>query len=77
MVLEEGVIEGRRTFGNIIKYIKMLPAAFRNMISVMVPVFSCRLRCCRSDTDANYCMTSHRWYPFDSVDREYIKKPRK
>ncbi|HCM14271.1 MAG TPA: magnesium-translocating P-type ATPase, partial [Lachnospiraceae bacterium] len=35
MVLEEGVIEGRRTFGNIIKYIKMAASGnFGNMISV-------------------------------------------
>jgi Mg2+-importing ATPase len=36
MVLEEGVIEGRRTFGNIVKYIKMAASGnFGNMISVM------------------------------------------
>jgi Cation transport ATPase len=37
MVLEEGVIEGRITFGNIIKYIKMTASSnFGNMFSVLV-----------------------------------------
>ena len=37
MVLEDGVIEGRRTFGNIIKYIKMTASSnFGNMFSVLV-----------------------------------------
>ena len=32
MVLEQGVLEGRRTFGNIIKYIKMTASSnFGNM----------------------------------------------
>jgi P-type Mg2+ transporter len=36
-VLERGVIEGRRTFGNIIKYIKMTASSnFGNMFSVVV-----------------------------------------
>ena len=36
MVLEEGVVEGRRTFGNIMKYIKMAASGnFGNMISVI------------------------------------------
>ena len=37
MVLEAGVIEGRRTFGNIIKYVKMTASSnFGNMFSVVV-----------------------------------------
>ena len=37
MVLEEGVIEGRKTFGNIIKYIKMTASSnFGNVFSVLV-----------------------------------------
>ena len=37
MVLEEGVIEGRRVFGNIIKYIKMAVSSnFGNVFSVLV-----------------------------------------
>jgi len=36
LVLEEGVIEGRRVFGNITKYIKMAASSnFGNMFSVM------------------------------------------
>lgn len=36
MILEQGVIEGRRTFGNIIKYIKMTASSnFGNMFSVV------------------------------------------
>ena len=37
MVLEEGVIEGRKTFGNTIKYIKMTASSnFGNVFSVLV-----------------------------------------
>src|SRR5882724_7233053 len=37
MVLEEGVIKGRETFGNIIKYIKMTASSnFGNVFSVLV-----------------------------------------
>ena len=37
MVLEKGVVAGRRTFGNIVKYIKMAASGnFGNMISVIV-----------------------------------------
>ena len=36
MVLEDGVLEGRKTFGNINKYIKMTASSnFGNMFSVM------------------------------------------
>ncbi len=36
-VLEQGVIEGRRVFGNIIKYIKMTASSnFGNVFSVLV-----------------------------------------
>lgn len=37
MVLEQGVIEGRKVFGNIIKYIKMTASSnFGNVFSVLV-----------------------------------------
>lgn len=37
MVLEEGVIEGRKTFGNVNKYIQMAVSGnFGNMISVLI-----------------------------------------
>ncbi len=81
MVLEEGVIEGRRTFGNIIKYIKMAASGnFGNMISVMVasiflpflPMLPVQIL-----TQNLLYDFSQMGIPFDSVDREYIKKPRK
>ena len=45
MVLEEGVVAGRRTFGNIVKYIKMAASGnFGNIISVIIA--SLFLPCC-------------------------------
>jgi Mg2+-importing ATPase len=81
MVLEEGVIEGRRTFGNIVKYIKMAASGnFGNMISVVVasiflpflPMLPVQIL-----TQNLLCDFSQMGIPFDSVDREYLKKPRK
>lgn len=81
MVLEEGVIEGRRTFGNIIKYIKMAASGnFGNMISVIIasiflpflPMLPVQLL-----TQNLLCDFSQMGIPFDSVDKEYLKKPRK
>lgn len=81
MVLEEGVIEGRRTFGNIIKYIKMAASGnFGNMISVIIasiflpflPMLPVQLL-----TQNLLCDFSQMGLPFDSVDKEYLKKPRK
>lgn len=81
MVLEEGVIEGRRTFGNIIKYIKMATSGnFGNIISVIVasiflpflPMLPVQIL-----TQNLLCDFSQLGMPFDRVDDEYIKKPRK
>jgi len=81
MVLEEGVIEGRRTFGNIIKYIKMAASGnFGNMISVIaasvflpfLPMLPVQIL-----TQNLLCDFSQMGIPFDSVDAEYVKKPRK
>lgn len=81
MVLEEGVIEGRRTFGNIIKYIKMAASGnFGNMISVIaasiflpfLPMLPVQIL-----TQNLLCDFSQLGIPFDSVDREYVKRPRK
>lgn len=49
MVLEEGVIEGRRTFSNMLKYIKMTASSnFGNVFSVLVAsAFYRSCRCCR------------------------------
>ncbi|WP_313182472.1 magnesium-translocating P-type ATPase [Lacrimispora sp.] len=79
MVLEEGVIEGRRTFGNIIKYIKMAASGnFGNMISVIVaslllpflPMLPVQIL-----TQNLLCDFSQMGIPFDDVDKEYLKKP--
>ena len=81
MVLEEGVIEGRRTFGNIIKYIKMAASGnFGNMISVMaasiflpfLPMLPVHIL-----TQNLLCDFSQIGIPFDSVDREYLHSPRR
>ena len=81
MVLEEGVLEGRRTFGNIIKYIKMAASGnFGNMISVIaasiflpfLPMLPVQIL-----TQNLLCDFSQMGIPFDSVDREYTSAPRK
>ena len=81
MVLEEGVIEGRRTFGNIVKYIKMAASGnFGNMISVIVasiflpflPMLPVQIL-----TQNLLCDFSQMGIPFDSVDKEYLMRPRK
>lgn len=81
MVLEEGVLEGRRTFGNIIKYVKMAASGnFGNMISVIIasiflpflPMLPLQIL-----TQNLLCDFSQMGIPFDNVDKEYLKKPRK
>lgn len=81
MVLEQGVIEGRRTFGNIMKYIKMAASGnFGNMISVIaasiflpfLPMLPVQIL-----TQNLLCDFAQMGIPFDSVDKEYMKKPRK
>ena len=81
MVLEEGVIEGRRTFGNIVKYIKMAASGnFGNMISVLaasvflpfLPMLPIQIL-----TQNLLCDFSQMGIPFDSVDKEYMLSPRK
>ncbi len=79
MVLEEGVILGRQTFGNIIKYIKMAASGnFGNMISVMVasiflpflPLLPVHIL-----TQNLLCDFSQIGIPFDHVDTEYLLTP--
>ena len=81
MVLEEGVIEGRRTFGNIMKYIKMAASGnFGNMISVMaasiflpfLPMLPVHIL-----TQNLLCDFSQVGIPFDRVDKEYLESPRR
>ncbi|MFI9627351.1 magnesium-translocating P-type ATPase [Streptomyces sp. NPDC052042] len=80
-VLEQGVIEGRRTFGNITKYIKMTASSnFGNVFSVLVasvflpflPMLAVHLLV------QNLCYDiSQLSIPWDKMDKEYLKKPRK
>ncbi len=81
MVLEEGVLEGRRTFGNIVKYIKMAASGnFGNMISVMaasiflpfLPMLPVQIL-----TQNLLCDFSQMGIPFDHVDPEYLAAPRR
>lgn len=81
MVLEEGVIEGRRTFGNIIKYIKMTASSnFGNVFSVLgasafLPFLPMQpLQLLVQNLLYDFSQTS---IPFDSVDKEYTAVPRK
>ena len=81
MVLEEGVVEGRRTFGNIIKYIKMASSGnFGNMFSVLVssvflpflPMLPIQILMQNLLYDFSQITI-----PFDRMDEEYIKTPQK
>ena len=81
LVLEEGVIEGRRTFGNIVKYIKMAASSnFGNVFSVLgastllpfLPMLPLQLL-----TQNLLYDVSQTAIPFDEMDKEYTEKPRK
>ena len=81
MVLEDGVLEGRKTFGNINKYIKMTASSnFGNMFSVMfasaflpfLPMMPIHLLIQNLLYDI-----SQTTIPFDRMDPEFLKKPRK
>lgn len=81
MVLEAGVLEGRKTFGNITKYIKMTASSnFGNMFSVMaasaflpfLPMLPIHLLIQNLLYDL-----SQTAIPFDRMDTEYLRKPRK
>ena len=80
LVLEEGVLEGRRVFGNIIKYIKMGASSnFGNMFSVLgasiflpfVPMAPIQILVNNFLYDI-----SQTAIPTDNVDAEYLEKPR-
>jgi Mg2+-importing ATPase len=80
LVLEEGVIEGRKTFGNIIKYIKMTASSnFGNVFSVLIasaflpflPMLPIQLLIQNLLYDIS--QTS---IPFDDMDPEYLRIPR-
>lgn len=81
MVLEDGVIEGRKTFGNIIKYIKMTASSnFGNVFSVLgasaflpfLPMLPLQLL-----IQNLFYSISQLSIPWDNVDDEFLAKPRK
>jgi Mg2+-importing ATPase len=81
LVLEAGVIAGRKTFGNIIKYIKMAASSnFGNMFSMVGAVillpFLAMLPLHILIQNLLYDL-SQTAIPFDRVDREYLARPRK
>jgi Mg2+-importing ATPase len=81
LVLEEGVLEGRRVFGNIIKYIKMTASSnFGNMFSVIgASIFVPFLPMLPIQVLTNNLLydISQTTIPTDKVDEEWIIKPRK
>lgn len=81
MVLERGVLEGRKTFGNITKYIKMTASSnFGNMFSVLaasaflpfLPMMPIHILVQNMLYDISQVSI-----PFDRMDPEYLRKPRK
>ena len=81
MVLEEGVIEGRKTYANMLKYIKMTASSnFGNVFSVLVasvflpflPMLPLQLLVQNLLYDI-----SQIGIPFDNVDAELLQKPQR
>ncbi len=81
MVLKEGVVEGRNIFGNIIKYVKMTASSnFGNVFSVLIasiflpflPMLPIHLLIQNLFYDISQISI-----PWDTMDREYLEKPRK
>ncbi len=81
LVLEQGVIEGRRVFGNIIKYIKMAASSnFGNMFSVVgASAFLPYLPMLPIQVLTNNLLYdfSQTTIPTDNVDADWLIKPRK
>ena len=81
MVLEKGMIEGRKTYANMIKYIKMTASSnFGNMFAVLaasallpfMPMLPIHLILLNLIYDLS-CTA----IPWDNVDKEFLKIPRK
>ena len=81
MVLDEGVMEGRRTFANMIKYLKMsVSGNFGNMFSVLIaslflpflPMLPIHILVQNILNDF-----AQLGMPFDHVEPKYIEKPKK
>jgi Mg2+-importing ATPase len=81
MVLQEGVIEGRKVFGNITKYIKMGASSnFGNMFSVIgASIFLPFLPMAPIQVLTNNLLYdfSQAAIPTDNVDEDYIAAPRR
>ena len=81
LVLEQGVMEGRKVFGNIVKYIKMAASSnFGNMFSVVgASAFLPFLPMLPIQVLANNLLYdfSQTTIPTDDVDPEWLVKPRK
>ena len=80
-VLTDGVIEGRKTFGNLLKYIKIAVSSnFGEVISVMIaslvlPFFP--LTPIQLLVQSLLYDLGQLSLPYDNVDKEYVQKPRK
>nr|WP_207704407.1 magnesium-translocating P-type ATPase [Enterococcus sp. 665A]MBO1342003.1 magnesium-translocating P-type ATPase [Enterococcus sp. 665A] len=81
MVLERGIVAGRETFGNIMKYIKATASSnFGNMFSVLVastflpflPMLPLQLLILNLIYDVS-CMS----IPWDRMDKEYLDEPKR
>ena len=81
MVLEKGILEGRKIFGNIIKYIKMTVSSnFGNVFSVLtasaflpfLPMLPIHLLIQNLLYDISQIAI-----PWDNMDEEYLKAPRR
>ena len=81
MVLDQGVIEGRRTFANMSKYLKMTASGnFGNMFSVLIasiflpflPMLPIHILVQNLLNDF-----AQLGMPFDHVENEYIEKPKR
>ena len=80
-VLTEGVLEGRKTFGNLLKYIKMAVSFnFGEVFSILIasiflpffPITPIQLLVQSLLYDIGQLSL-----PYDNVDKEYLEKPRK
>ena len=81
LILKQGVLEGRRVFGNIVKYIKMAASSnFGNMFSVVgasaflpfLPMLP--IQVLTNNLLYDFSQTT---IPTDEVDAEWLTKPRK
>ncbi|MFA5587026.1 MAG: magnesium-translocating P-type ATPase [Saccharofermentanales bacterium] len=80
MVLEEGIVEGRKTYANMIKYIKMTASSnFGNVLSMLIaaaflpflPMTAIQILVLNLIYDIS-CAS----LPWDHVDSDFLKKPR-